>query len=205
MAIRLLGGGFVLLQALIWGYYFWSWSLLHIDLFELEFDAREPTAARIGALPYDRYRVVFRFTDGFGQGEAERSSIVQQLLQEDRVGVEIRVTGFLWRKVLEYSSVNISTSREWHYSNMGSYGSGLWGPAEFRAFPLERYTITARLSGESDLLERKSMVLGLKAARDNGYHGLGHIILSYLTAALFAFMAGVWLVYRLVVFLARGR
>ena len=200
---------FVMAQALIYGHYLWSSSLLHINLVESDFNATEPTAARIGFLPIDHYRVVFRFEDGFGQDRQERSLVARKLLQEGRVAVEIRVTGFLGREVLEYSNANISFSRDWSYSSMGLGPQGLWGPAEFRALPLERYTVAARLSGKNPLLENQTIALGLKAARDNGYHGIGHIVMHYLVGALFVlaalFGASFWIFIKLEPYVQRRR
>ncbi|MCC5887424.1 MAG: hypothetical protein JJT88_13400 [Gammaproteobacteria bacterium] len=194
--------GFVLLQALIWGHYFWSASLLSPALGEIDFASADAVTGRIGPLPFDRYLVTFTFPHGYGTNRPDRTLIGRELREEGRVGIDIRVTGFLGRPVLSYSLAQISS--DWRFTTGGRDPNALlWnGAAEFRALPMERYTVTARLSGENPFLEDRRIVLGLKGNRDDGYHGLGHIILSYSTAALFVFILGVWIIIKVIGYLS---
>lgn len=200
MAIRVVLG-FMLLWALIYGHYHWSASLLEPTLGKIEFDANEPFTARIGPMPIDRYGVTFRFAHGYGKDQPDRSVIGRKLRQKGRVNIEIRVTGAFGREVLDYQLAQITD--EWRFTS-GSYPTVLlWGPARFIALPLERYTVSARLSGDNAFLETREITLGLTSSRNNGYHGLVHIALYYLSGALFALIALVWIIYKLVQFARR--
>lgn len=199
MAIRVVLG-FMLLWVLIYGHYNWSASLLEPTLGKIEFDANEPFTARIGPMPVDRYRVTFRFAHGYGSKRPD-PPVIHDRLRQGQVELRIRVIGWFGREVLDYELAQISD--EWRFTS-GSYPTVLlWGPARFVALPLERYTVTARLSGDNAFLESREITLGLTASRNNGYHGLVHIALYYLSGALFALIALVWIIYKLVQFARR--
>ncbi|MCC5887423.1 MAG: hypothetical protein JJT88_13395 [Gammaproteobacteria bacterium] len=188
--------GFVLLWALIYGHYHWSASLLQPTFGAIEFDASEPVTARVGPMPIDRYGVTFRFAHGY-RSKRPDAPVIHNQLRQGRVGLDIRVTGWFGREVLSYQLAQISD--EWRFtSRTGDPTVLLWGPARFMALPLERYTVTARLSGDNAFLESREIILGLTASRNNGYHGLVHIALYYLSGALFALIALVWIIYKLV-------
>lgn len=194
--------GLLLLQALIWGHYFWSASLLSPPLGEIDFASGAAVTGRIGPLPFDRYLVTFTFPHGYGTNRPDRTLIWSKLHEEGRVQIDIRVRGFLGRPVLNYTMAQISN--DWAFTTGGRNPNAvLWSMrgADFRALPMERYTVTARLSGENPFLEDREIVLGLKGDRDGGYHGLGHIILAYSSAALIALIAGVLILFKLINFL----
>lgn len=193
--------GFLLFWALVYGHYQWSESTLHPTLGNIDFNADDALVARIGPLPFDRYRVVFGFPANDRTGERNRKLIVSEL-QEGRIGIEIRVTGFFGRDVLAYSGSRISMTNDWRYSSRHNH---LWGPTQFTVLPLERYRVSARLSGENAFLEEREILLALSADRDTGYHSLIYILLFWLSGALFVVVAVVWIVFKVVTFVQRRR
>ncbi len=189
--------GFVLFWVLIYVHLQWSERYLAPVLGETEFAVTEALTAGIGPVPTDRYQVVFTFSRGYQMGGFDRN-LIDRKLREGRIRSEIRVTGLFGREVLRHASSDVV--KDWRYRRHSGDKLMLYGPAEFRALPLERYTVTARLSGENAFLEDREIVLALTAARGSGYGDWRHLLLYLASGALFVFIAGVWMVYRILVF-----
>lgn len=146
--------GFLLLWSLVIAHYAWSAAHLHVFLGEIEFNAPEPARYRIGFLPPDRYRVVFWITPGVEKSDEEHALIARKL-RKGHVRIEIRMTGFGGREVLEYTSGH--DAGDWTYMRMMSSPQGWGGTAKIRSLPFECYRVTTRISGENEFLEGQNI------------------------------------------------
>ncbi len=205
--------GFVHLWTRILSHYFWSANKLRPTLGEIEFDASEAMSYRVGLLPVDSYSVAFKF-DRYSQADRSvlesRSALVNQLRAEP-IDVEITITGALGRRILDWTERDVlawkdRTGRTWNLNQRDDDPMvRLYGPARFIAVPFERYTVSARIGGRNAFLSERKLILEFMVKRDDGYHGLGHVILLGLSGLLFALIAIVWIFVQLTAVVQRWR
>lgn len=209
MVIRIVLG-FLLLWSLVIAHYAWSAAHLHVFLGEIEFNAPEPARYRIGFLPPDRYSVVFWLAPGGDMSDADRSNLLRKLAQ-GRVEIEWEVTDSSGNSLLNGGEVY--DLRSWAVQLAYKPAPMLWRKGRddttfalslFQR-PFKRHFVSAQLSGENDFLEAEEVLLGLAAERDAGYHGVGHAFVIFVTGLIFALIAIVWTMFKLVAFVQRRR
>lgn len=210
MATRVLLG-ILLLWLLTIGHYFWSASKLKPVLGEVAFNATESVSHRARLLPTGRYMVVFWLPYGLDTDELDHSRDRRRILNELRKGqlqIEVKVTGAFGRTLVSLSDGY--ASERWTPNLRSAFGPNtmLWRrsqEATFIANPLERYTVSARIHGDNAFLSERTIGVGLSAWRDDGYHGLGHVILLGLSGLLFALIAIAWIFVQLTAVAQRWR